>query len=166
MHSSNPTCRNCHQRIDPIGFSLENFDYFGRWRDSYHFRQRVETEEEADEVRVVEDTNVFAQKRFYKNTFTPLDTAGALPSGTPFDGPAGLKRTLLDERRDDLVRQTASKMLAYALGRQIEYYDEPALRQIIATLEADDYRFQTLVKAIVASYPFQYKRQRSGTASP
>ena len=166
MHSSNPTCRNCHQRIDPIGFSLENFDYFGRWRDSYHFRQRVETEEEADEVRVVEDTNVFAQKRFYKNTYTPIDTAGALPSGTPFDGPAGLKRTLLDERHDDLVRQTASKMLAYALGRQIEYYDEPPLRQIIAALEADDYRFQTLVKAIVASYPFQYKRQRSGTASP
>ena len=160
MHSSNPTCRNCHQRIDPIGFSLESFDYFGRWRDAYHFRQRVETEEEADEVRVVEDTNVFAQKRFYKNTYTPIDTAGSLPSGTSFQGPAGLKRTLLAERHDDLVRQTASRMLAYALGRQVEYYDEPALRAIIAALEADDYRIQTLIKAIVASYPFQYKKVR------
>ena len=160
MHSNNPTCRNCHQKIDPIGFSLENFDYFGRWRDAYHFRQRVETEEEADEVRIVEDTNVFAQKRFYKNTYTSIDTAGALPSGAAFDGPAGLKRTLIEERHDDLVRQTASKMLAYALGRQLDYYDEPALRGIIAALEADDYRFQTLVKAIVASYPFQHKKQR------
>ena len=158
MHSSNEACRACHQRIDPIGFSLENFDYFGRWRESYHFRQRVETEEEADEIRVVEDTDVFAQKRFFKNTYTPIDTAGSLPSGTAFDGPAGLKRTLLEERHDDLIRQTASKMLAYALGRQIEYYDEPALRTIVAALEADDYRFQTLVKAIVASYPFQYKK--------
>ena len=160
MHSSNPTCSACHSRIDPIGFSLENFDYFGRWRDSYHFRERVETEEEeADEIRVVEDTNVFTEKRFYRNTYTPIHAAGALPSGTAFDGPAGLKRTLLEERHDDLVRQTASKMLAYALGRQLEYYDEPALRKIIAALEADDYRFQTLVKEIVSSYPFQYKEQ-------
>ena len=159
MHSSNPTCSACHSRIDPIGFSLENFDYFGRWRDSYHFRERVETEEEADEIRIVEDTDVFAQKRFYRNTYTPIAAADSLPSGAAFDGPAGLKRTLLEERHDDLVRQTASKMLAYALGRQLEYYDEPALRQILAALEADDYRFQTLVKEIVASYPFQYKKQ-------
>ena len=159
MHSSNPTCSACHSRIDPIGFSLENFDYFGRWRDSYHFRERVETEEEADEIRIVEDTDVFAQKRFYRNTYTPIAATDSLPSGAAFDGPAGLKRTLLEERHDDLVRQTASKMLAYALGRQLEYYDEPALRQILAALEADDYRFQTLVKEIVASYPFQYKKQ-------
>ena len=77
MHSSNPTCSACHSRIDPIGFSLETFDYFGRRRDSYHFRERVETEEEADEIRVVEDTNVFAQKRYYRNTYTPIDTAGS-----------------------------------------------------------------------------------------
>ena len=159
MHSSNAACRACHQRIDPIGFSLENFDYFGRWRDSYHFRQRVETEEEAYEIRVVEDTDVFEERRFYRNTYTPIDTAGSLPGGTAFDGPAGLKRTLLEERHDDLVRQTASKMLSYALGRRIEYYDEPALRKILAALEADDYRFRTLVKEIVASYPFQYKKQ-------
>ena len=159
MHSSNPTCSACHRRIDPIGFSLENFDYFGRWRDTYHFRERVETEEEADEIRIVEDTNVFTEKRFYRNTYTPIAAAGSLPSGTAFDGPAGLKRTLIEERHDDLVRQTASKMLAYALGRQLEYYDEPALRKILAALEDDGYRFQTLVKGIVASYPFQYKKQ-------
>ena len=159
MHSSNPTCSACHSRIDPIGFSLENFDYFGRWRDTYHFRERVEAEEGADEIRVIEDTNVFTEKRFYRNTYTPIQAAGSLPSGTAFDGPAGLKRSLLEERHDDLVRQTASKMLAYALGRQLEYYDEPALRKIIAALEADGYRFQTLVKEIVASYPFQYKKQ-------
>ncbi len=164
LHSSNPTCSACHNRIDPIGFSLENFDYFGRWRDSYHFRERVETEAEADEIRIVEDTNVFTEKRFYRNTRTPIAAAGSLPGGTTFDGPAGLKRTLLEERHDDLVRQTASKMLAYALGRQLEYHDEPALRTIIAALEANDYGFRTLVKEIVASYPFRYKKSR--TAGP
>ena len=160
LHSGNPACSACHARIDPIGFSLENFDYFGRWRDSYHFRERVETEAEADEVRVVDDTNVFAEKRFYRNTHTPIRAAGSLPGGPAFAGPAGLKRALLEERHDDLVRQTASKMLAYALGRQLEYHDEPALRKIVAALEADGYRFRTLVQEIAASYPFQYKKQR------
>ena len=165
MHSSNETCRACHSRIDPIGFSLETFDYFGRWRDAYHFRERVETEEEADEIRIVEDTNVFQERRFYRNTYTPINTAGSLPDGPSFDGPVGLKRALLAERHDDLVRQTASKMLAYALGRQLEYYDEPAVRKIIAALEADDFRFRTLVHEIVASYPFQYKRQLTSPAN-
>ena len=165
MHSSNETCRACHSRIDPIGFSLETFDYFGRWRDAYHFRERVETEEEADEIRVVEDTNAFEERRFYRNTYTPINTAGSLPDGPSFEGPVGLKRALLAERHDDLVRQTASKMLAYALGRQLEYYDEPAVRKIIAALEADDFRFRTLVHEIVASYPFQYKRQPSSPAN-
>ena len=158
LHAIHPTCRACHRRIDPIGFSLENFDYFGRWRDSYHFRERVDTEAEADEIRTVEDTDVFNEKRYYKNTYTPIAAKGTLPSGTAFDGPAGLKRTLLAERHDDLVRQTVSKMLSYALGRQLEYYDEPAVQEIIAALEADDYRFQTLVRAIVDSYPFRYKK--------
>ena len=51
-----------------------------------------------------------------------------------------------------------SKTLAYALGRQLEYYDEPAVQDIIAALEGDGYRFQTLLQAVVASYPFQYKK--------
>ena len=165
MHSSNETCRACHSRIDPIGFSLETFDYFGRWREAYHFRERVETEEEADEIRIVEDTNVFQERRFYRNTYTPINTAGSLPDGPSFEGPVGLKRALLAERHDDLVRQTASKMLAYALGRQLEYYDEPAVRKIIAALEADDFRFRTLIHGIVASYPFQYKRQPATPAN-
>ena len=91
--------------------------------------------------------------------------AGTLPSGTTFDGPVGLKRTLLDERHADLVRQTSTKMLAYALGRQLEYYDEPAVREILAQLEADGYRFQTLVKAIVNSYPFRYKKNPVGNSN-
>ncbi len=166
MHSSDETCRVCHSQIDPIGFGLENFDYFGRWRDSYHFRTRVETEAEADEVRVVDDTNVFAEKRYYKNIHTPIAADGTLPSGTTFNGPAGLKRVLLDERHDDLVRQTVSKTLAYALGRQLEYYDEPAVRQIIAVLENDGFRFQTLLRAVVVSYPFQYKKHPDEEATP
>ncbi len=160
-HSRDETCRVCHSRIDPLGFSLENFDFFGRWRDSYHFRSRVEDPAEADEVAVVEDVDAFAETRYYKNVYKPIDAAGSLPDGTRFTGPAGLKGALLDRRHDDLVRQVVSKMLSYALGRQLEYYDEPAVRKIITALEDDDYRFQTLLRTVVASYPFQYKKNPS-----
>jgi len=159
MHSENPTCRVCHSKIDPIGFGLENFDYFGRWRDTYDFRQRVETAEEADEVREFQtETSPEPVTRYYKTTRRVIPSEGALPDGTAFSGPAGLKAALLGSRHDDLVRQVVAKMLAYALGRQLDYYDEPAVRTIIARLEADEFRFQTLLLAIVESYPFQYKK--------
>ena len=154
LHSRNETCRVCHSKIDPLGFSLENFDYFGRWRDSYRFRIKVDNPEDADVVREEE-------KLYFKNVVKKIDAAGALPDGTPFTGPAGLKRAILEKRYDDLVRQVVSKMLAYALGRQLEYYDEPAVRKIMATLKDDDDRFQTLLLAVVTSYPFQYKKAPS-----
>ena len=161
MHSSNEACAACHRRIDPIGFSLENFDYFGRWRETYHFRQRVEDPAEADEtVEFETETSPDPIVRHYRNTHRVIAADGALPDGTPFVGPAGLKRALLEHRHDDLVRQVTSKMLAYALGRQLEYYDEPAVRTIVAALEADGFRFQTLLQEIAASYPFQYKKNR------
>jgi len=159
MHSRNETCRACHDKIDPIGFSLENFDYFGRWRDTYHFRQRVEDPMEADETIEIEtETSSEPILRHYKNTHRAIVASGALPDGTLFEGPAGLKRALLDTRHDDLVRQVVSKMLAYALGRQLEYYDEPAVRAIISALDQNEYRFHTLLREIVTSYPFLYKK--------
>ena len=159
MHSRNETCRVCHSKIDPIGFSLENFDYFGRWRETYDFRRRVEDPAEADEtIEFQTETSPDPVIRHFKTTRRTIGASGSLPDGTSFTGPAGLKQALLETRHDDLVRQVVSKMLAYALGRQLEYYDEPAVRTIIATLEADGYRFQALLQAIVTSYPFQYKK--------
>ena len=159
MHSKNETCRVCHSKIDPIGFSLENFDYFGKWRETYDFRQRVDDPAEADEtVEMQTESSPEPVVRHFKNTRRIIAADGGLPDGTTFTGPAGLKQALLETRHDDLVRQVVSKMLAYALGRQLEYYDEPAVRTILAALEADDYRLQTLLQQIVASYPFQYKK--------
>ncbi len=159
MHRVQEPCAGCHSRIDPIGFGLENFDYFGQWRETYDFRSRVETPEEADEIiEINTETSPDPIIRYYKTTRRPIAVDGSLPNGTTFVGPAGLKQALLDNRHDDLVRQTVSKTLAYALGRQLEYYDESAVRDIIARLDTDDYRFRTLLQAVVESYPFQYKK--------
>jgi len=151
MHSNNETCRACHAKIDPLGFPLENFDYFGRWRDDYTFRVRIK---KADDPNVDPDDN-------FRKVVKKIDVSGVLPEGAEFAGPDGLKRVLLEHRQDDLVRQVVSKMLAYALGRQLEYYDEPAVRKILQRLEQDDYRFQTLLREIVDSRPFRYQKNPS-----
>ena len=88
---------------------------------------------------------------------TPIDASGVLVDGTPVDGPASLREALL-ERPDDFVTTVTEKLLTYALGRGIEYYDAPAIRQIVARAAADGYRWSTLVRAIAESTPFQMRR--------
>ena len=108
--------------------SLENYDWFGRWRDRYRRRD--------------------------------IDVDAQLPDGTHFSGPEGLKRVIIEKRLDDLLRQTTRKMLAYGLGRQLEYYDEGAVQQIVADLKRGDQKFQSLLTGVVNSYPFRYKKNR------
>jgi len=87
----------------------------------------------------------------------PVDAAGTLPSGERFDGPAEL-RAVLAARRDEFLRNLAEKMLAYALGRGLEYYDLPAVKKITDRLAAAGFRSDELIHAVTESYPFQYRR--------
>ncbi len=86
-----------------------------------------------------------------------VEASGALPDGTLVDGPAGLRRVLRD-RRDEFVETLAAKLLTYAVGRGLESYDQPAVREIRRRVEAEDYRFSALVSAIVDSVPFRLRR--------
>ena len=86
-----------------------------------------------------------------------VEASGALPDGTLVDGPAGLRRVLLD-RRDEFVETLAAKLLTYAIGRGLEFHDQPAVREIRRRVEAADYRFSALVSAIVDSVPFRLRR--------
>jgi Protein of unknown function (DUF1585) len=89
----------------------------------------------------------------------PVNASGTLFDGTPLDGPESL-RLALDGRRDAFVRNTAEKLLTYALGRRVEWFDMPAVRAIVAGA-APDYRFASIVVGIVKSVPFQMKQVRS-----
>ena len=86
-----------------------------------------------------------------------VEASGALPDGTLVDGPAGLRRVLRD-RRDEFVETLAAKLLTYAIGRGLEHYDQPAVREIRRRVEAADYRFSALVSAVVDSVPFRLRR--------
>ena len=88
----------------------------------------------------------------------PIDASGTLPDGTRFDGPAGLTTLLLTKYRDDFVRTATEKLLTYALGRGVEYYDAPTIRSIGRDAARDNYRISSLILAVVRSAPFQMRR--------
>jgi hypothetical protein len=121
IHRKNPACASCHQRMDPLGFTLENFDAVGKWRN------------EADGA--------------------PVDPSAAMPDGTTFAGIDGL-RTYLSNNKEDFVRTLSGKLLAYALGRGVEYFDQAAIRKIARDAAADNYRWSSVILGVVNSTPF------------
>lgn len=84
----------------------------------------------------------------------PVDSSAVLPGDITFSSPAELKR-LLAAAQDKIARNFCRKMLAYALGRSLEYYDEPVINSLLTTLKKNDYKAQSLILAIAESYPFQ-----------
>ncbi len=86
----------------------------------------------------------------------PVDASGTTADGTTFDGPVELRQALL-ARQDLFIATVTRKLLTYALGRGLEYYDQPAVREIMRRAAADDYRWSALVGAIVDSPPFRMR---------
>jgi len=80
-----------------------------------------------------------------------------LPGGKKITG-ANELRKLLKSRKEDFVRCLSEKLLTYALGRGLDYYDEPAIDKICEALPKGDYRFSALLTEIVKSTPFQLRR--------
>jgi mono/diheme cytochrome c family protein len=128
QHRASPVCASCHARMDPLGFSLENFDAIGRWRT---------TDGEA-----------------------AINATGVLLDGTKVDGPAALRRALI-ARQEQFVRTVTAKLLTYAIGRQMQDADGPAIRAIVRAAAVDDYRWSSAILAIVKSPPFQMRKSRS-----
>jgi mono/diheme cytochrome c family protein len=89
---------------------------------------------------------------------TPIDTSAVLPDGTKINGPIELRKVLL-KKPDLFATIVTEKLLTYALGRGVEYYDEPAVRKIVREA-APDYRWSSLISAIVKSVPFQMRSTR------
>jgi len=126
QHRTNAACGGCHQLMDPIGLSVENFDAVGRWRNR-----------DADD--------------------SPVDAAGGLPSGVTFTGIPGLKKALLAQP-DAFTSTVTEKLLTYALGRGLDYYDAPTVRAIARDARSKDYRFSALIAGVIKSTPFQMRR--------
>ena len=108
----------------------------------------------------LENFDAIGRWRDRNETRGAINAAGELPDGTPFDGPAGLKDALL-RHPVRFVTTVTEKLMTYALGRGIEYYDAPAVRAIVRDAAEDGYRLSSLVKGVVRSAPFQMRRSPS-----
>jgi cytochrome c553 len=122
QHRASAFCSSCHNVIDPIGLSLDNFDVTGAWR--------------------IKDRGV------------PVNVAGELYDGTPINGVGDL-RTALVARADVVITHFTETLMAYALGRRVEYYDMPAIRKIVTDAKARDYRLTSLILGVTKSAPFR-----------
>ncbi len=134
LHREKPLCSSCHNRMDPPGLALENFNALGMWRD---------------------------QERGL-----PIEPGGALLSGESFSGVRELKRILATRHRTEFYHALTEKMLTYALGRGLEYYDVETVDRIVGQLEASGGRASALLMGIVESAPFQKRRNPGIAASP
>jgi len=88
-----------------------------------------------------------------------MDTSGVLPDGTHIDGPASLRRVLLD-KKDQFVSTATERLLTYALGRGVEATDMPAVRRVVREAAGSRYRWSALIMGVVRSVPFQMRRAR------
>ena len=129
QHQVNPSCVSCHQKIDPLGFALENYDAVGRWRDQYR-------------------------------SGLPIDATGELFGEAKFQDVIGLKDALL-ENPEWFMRAFCEHLLSYALGRELEVADTPAVERMLREVMADHGKFSTVVFQVATSYPFLHKTNQS-----
>lgn len=126
LHRAQPLCSSCHNRMDPLGLALENFNALGMWRE----QERGQS----------------------------ISPAGKLITGETFANVRELRKVLAENRRLDFYRCLTEKMLTYALGRGVEYYDTEAVDRIVSRLEAEGGRFSSLLYGVIESAPFQKRR--------
>lgn len=134
IHRSDPACADCHRNIDPWGQMLEGYGANGLVREAIP-RKR--------------GRKVVARHQ--------VDTTGKLPDGTELKNLDDLKKYLLTERKKQFAQALTSKLLAYALGRSLEFSDEPLVEEIAKKSLENDLRLQSLVQSIVTSRAFLAK---------
>jgi hypothetical protein len=128
-HRANPPCAGCHQLMDPIGLSLENFDAVGAWRD-----------------------------RENGGASATIDAGGTLLDGTRITGPVQLREALM-RKPEIFVGTLTEKLMIYALGRGLGPYDMPVVRKIVRDAGAHDNRFSELILGVVNSEPFRLREK-------
>jgi hypothetical protein len=141
-HRNNDACRNCHQKIDPWGIPLENYDASGAWREK---------------VLVVSKATGQTKKRkkpVFEKSYMAIDRASTLPDEVTINGINELKEYLVIHRKHDFARGLTQRILAYALSRDIDYHDEDLVNHLVDGFEKNNYSVPILIREIVQSEQF------------
>jgi hypothetical protein len=113
----------------------------------------------------MENFDAVGQWRTVGESRQPIDASGGLPDGTTVAGFEELRKALLQHSREFVLTLT-EKMMIYALGRGVEYYDAPAIRRIADDATANGYRFSTIILGVAKSVPFQMRRSADAGEPP
>ena len=134
IHRQLPQCARCHNKIDPLGFALENYNAAGEWRDQegFGYKGRIERND------------------------PKIDASSRMPDGTEIDGVAGLQKAML-AKEDLFLSALTNKLLTYACGRELGLADQPTVKGAVADLKSNQYSLRSLLKFIVCSEPFSVK---------
>jgi hypothetical protein len=135
QHREKATCFACHGVMDPLGFALENFNAVGQYR--------------------VNDPD----------TQTPIEATGQFPDGSKINGPADLRRALVERPDHQFAQALTENLMAFALGRSLEYHDMPVVRRIVRDAAKDNYKFKSIVMGVVSSDAFR-KREVEDHETP
>jgi len=128
LHQNKAQCASCHSKMDPIGFGLENFNAIGQWRENEHV----------------------GRKAFRVNT------KGSFPGKKKFDNLQGFKNHLLSYK-DKLTQSLVEGIMAYGIGRKIQFSDQDEIANITEQVRKNNYQARSLIHALVNSKSFQHK---------
>ncbi len=134
IHRESASCARCHDKIDPLGLSLENYNACGEWRDQ---------EGHGYEGRIEKDDPL-------------IDASAKMPDGTDFKGVEGLQTQLL-KKEDLFLTALASQLYTYGLGRELGFSDRPAVRASVEAMKRNKYMLRALLLTIVQSDLFTTK---------
>ncbi|MEM7600345.1 MAG: DUF1588 domain-containing protein, partial [Verrucomicrobiota bacterium] len=137
-HMEEAQCAQCHQRIDPVGYGMENFDPAGQWREVLHLEKR-------EGRRVVKEAKV------------KIDPSGSLPDGSSFSDFFGL-RDEVAKHDTAFTRGFLEALIEYGLGRPYGFSDESLRERLLKRANTTDGSMRELILAFVASKPFQLKK--------
>ena len=132
IHRELPQCARCHNKIDPLGFALENFNAAGEWRDQegFGYKGRVERDDPV------------------------INASSQMPDGTQINGVEGLQTAMMAQE-DLFLRAIATKMMTYALGREPGLADLPSIQESVRAMKSKGYTIRSLIHHIVASPQFE-----------
>ena len=146
-HRTNVSCASCHSKMDPPGFALESFDVMGGYRERYRAV--------SEKVPAVKGFGINGQAFAFHHAL-PVDSAGTLPDGRPFQDVRELKKMLVQDERP-IARNLARQLTVFATGAPVRFSDREAIEALLDATRDGRYGVRSIVHAIIQSDLFRDK---------
>ena len=148
-HRNNEACRSCHRKIDPWGIPFENFDASGLWRTKVLVVSKA-----SEPPKGQEGAPKNAKKPTFEKNYLEIERKSTLEDGVEVDGIEKLKEYLINHRKRDFAKGLVERILAYGLSRDLDFYDEELVDELVDHFEGSNYSVPELIEEIVSRKTF------------